>query len=92
MVISKKDRRHSGRVVEKIYHPNEFPEERTFWDDWRDRRDSFRDWFKDFKLIKKSQSKRWRERNEKREAMNKKQEMLLERRKARKIKGKSYNE
>ena len=37
-----KDRRNSGRVTTVIYKPNEFPYEMTYWNDWQDYRDGFR--------------------------------------------------
>lgn len=41
--LNTKDRRHSGRIVAKIYDPVEVPLEWTYWDDWTDYRDSMRD-------------------------------------------------
>ncbi|MFA5857409.1 MAG: hypothetical protein WC867_08665 [Candidatus Pacearchaeota archaeon] len=52
MLISKKDRRHSGRRTYFI-NDNDYPYLETKWDDWRDYRDSFRG-NNDRTLIKKS--------------------------------------
>jgi len=55
------------------------------WDDWRD---GFRDWFGDFKKIKKIHPRRKlfnEELYKKRICMNRKQKKLLKRRKSRKI-------
>lgn len=40
-MLTKKDRRHSGR---KTIHVNDkdYPYQETFWDDWNDYRDGFR--------------------------------------------------
>ncbi len=58
-----------------------------FYDDWVDWRDGFRDWYKDFKTIKKTTFRYWdKERVKRRTAMNEKQERLLKRREARKQK------
>ena len=51
---SKKNRRHSGRVIVKIYKPTEFPYEWVYWDDWIDRRDGMRDIFNDRTLLCKN--------------------------------------
>ncbi len=40
--MKKKDRRHSGRKTDKVYKPQEFPYELTYWDDWSDYRDGMR--------------------------------------------------
>ena len=39
---SRKLRRNSGRMMDKIYHPEEFPYEKVYWDDWNDYRDGLR--------------------------------------------------
>lgn len=44
-IMNRKIRRHDGRQIEKIYHPEEFPYERTFWNDWNDYRDGWREWW-----------------------------------------------
>jgi hypothetical protein len=56
------------------------------YDEWNNYRDGLRDWFSDFKSIKKIHKHRaWNdELLEKRISMNKKQKQLLKRRKARK--------
>lgn len=41
-MVTKKDRRHSGRKVIVIPHPEKYPYENTYWDDWSDYRDGFR--------------------------------------------------
>jgi len=58
-----------------------------FYDEWKNHRDGFRDWFGDFKKIKKLHRRHWifnDELYEKRNQMNSKQEKLLKRRKVRK--------
>jgi hypothetical protein len=42
MVITRHDRRHSGRRIAKIYHPEKYPDEFEWWDDWTDYRDGQR--------------------------------------------------
>jgi hypothetical protein len=57
------------------------------YDDWDDYRDGFRNWFRDFKKIKKidyGYKKQYEEIYDKRMRMNKKQNRLLRIRKARK--------
>ena len=49
---TKKDRRHSGRIVTTIYNPVDFPYEFTYWDDWNDYRDGMRNPFD--RTLKKS--------------------------------------
>ena len=41
-MVTKKDRRHSGRKVIVIPHPEDNPCEKTYWDDWSNYRDGFR--------------------------------------------------
>jgi len=41
-LITRHDRRHSGRRTAKIYHSEKYPYEWTWWDDWTDWRDSMR--------------------------------------------------
>lgn len=41
-MITKKDRRHSGRKVDTPYHPEQEPYEKEYWSDWDDYRDSQR--------------------------------------------------
>jgi len=55
-MATKKDRRHSGRKTTKIYDPVNEPYERTYWDDWIDWRDGFRDWA--YMLWKKKDKKK----------------------------------
>ena len=57
LMITKKDRRHNGYVTPKSFISGKDLEKfgitiDTFYDDWEDYRDGFRDWFRDFKLIK----------------------------------------
>jgi len=91
-MVSLKDRRNSGKYTPKatcsskeLKQNNLFIDE--YYDDWEDHRDGSRDWFRDGKMIKvvpnyiNSDSSFI-----KRVALNKKQEMLLRRRKARKKK------
>lgn len=54
------------------------------YDDWSNYRDGMRDWFGDNKLIKDTSNKFTFSHNEKRKQMNRKQELLLKRRKAKK--------
>jgi hypothetical protein len=42
-VISRHDRRHSGRRTAKIYHPEIYPYEWDWYDDWNNYRDGMRD-------------------------------------------------
>lgn len=62
-----------------------------FYDDWIDWRDGFRDWYKDFKKIKKVENKKVSfysdELYEKRIKMNNKQRKLVIRRKKQKLRG-----
>jgi len=91
-MVSIKDRRNSGRYTPKATcSPKELSENDLFiqteYDDWRDHRDSFRDWYRDRKMIKDVKIKYHNyitESDIKREAANKKQIMLIKRRKARK--------
>ena len=62
--LNAKERRHSGRVVAKIYDPVAVPLEWTYWDDWIDYRDSMRD-------------RPWRLEEQKKEELRKKREKLL---------------
>lgn len=42
MVITRKDRRHSGRKYDVIYHPEKFPYEQENYDEWNNFRDGQR--------------------------------------------------
>jgi len=53
----------------------------SYYDDWEDHRDGFRDWFRDFKKIKNVKDKQWSHLFEKRTQMNNKQKRLWRRRK-----------
>lgn len=87
-MVSSKDKRHSGRYTptatcskkELIENNIEILIE---YDDWKNYRDSMRDWFKDFKLIKHTRHSCACHPGI-RDRMNKKQEKLIERRRARK--------
>jgi len=89
-MVTKKDRRHSGYInpdatisKKDLIKNNLFIN--PFYDGWCNYRDSFRDWFNDFKKIKKINPKLksfYKELYEKRIRMNKKQKRLLKRRKA----------
>ena len=57
-MVTKKDRRHSGRTISKIYHPEKHPYEEVHWNDWTDFRDGVRDWPSDRTRLRK-----WVERN-----------------------------
>jgi hypothetical protein len=86
-MVSKKKRRHSGYVTPRsdiskkdLIKYDLFVD--IFYDDWDDWRDGFRDWFWDFKLIKKINPSVCyfdEEMYEKRIRMNKKQKKLLKR-------------
>ncbi len=87
----KRWKRKSGYVTPGLVIPKKALQEydlflHPFYDDWEDWRDGFRDWFKDFKTIKKIHPKRYKHLDEaiveKRLRMNKKQERLCKRRKA----------
>lgn len=87
-MVTKKDRRHSGRVTPQATVSKKALIENdlfigTFYDDWQDYRDGFRDWFRDFKKIKNVKNRTWSGLFEKRIRMNIKQKRLLQRRKAR---------
>src|SRR3989344_6280740 len=86
--MTRKDWRHSGYVtpsatvrIRDLIKYDLFVE--SFYSDWDDRRDGMRDWYRDFKKIKKVH-RGWigDERFRKRVAMNRKQVMLRKRRKA----------
>ncbi|MBU2634228.1 MAG: hypothetical protein KJ674_03200 [Nanoarchaeota archaeon] len=66
-------------IFEKALEP------KIFYDDWENFRDSFRDWYSDFKKIKKIDygKIKFKELLEKRIRMNEKQKRLLIRRKVR---------
>lgn len=89
-MVTKKDRRHSGYVTPRaeiskkdLIENDLFIDE--FYDDWENYRDGFRDWFRDFKKIKKVKDKQRSHLFKKRTQMNKKQQKLLQRRKARRV-------
>ena len=91
-MATQKDRRHSGYVTPKtIISKKELIKNdlfiNQFYDEWNNYRDGFRNWFGDFKKIKKINA-RYRKFNkllyEKRVRMNKKQKKLLQIRKSRK--------
>ena len=98
-MVTKKDRRHSGYVTPRatisckaLIKYDLFIND--FYDDWTDYRDGFRNWFKDFKLIKKIKFGEFSYNHDvvaKRLQMNKKQKILLRRRKLRKNKIKRFN-
>jgi len=93
-MTTKKDRRHDGYVTPRATIPKKllikyhlFIDE--FYDDWQDYRDSMRNWFGDFKKIKRIPVKQTRYTDNetvlKRLQMNKKQMRLAKRRKMMKI-------
>jgi len=93
-MATRKDRRHNGYVTPRLtVSPKELIRNNlfvnTFYDDWEDYRDGFRDWFSDFKTIKEIHATRGKYRKkdmvEKRNQMNQKQKRLLNRRKAKRI-------
>ena len=69
LTISKKDLISENLFVNEEYN------------DWEDYRDGLRDWFSDFKLIKKVPSNKYSSFVSKRLLMNKKQKFILRRRK-----------
>lgn len=88
-MVTRKDRRSSGYVTpyptvskKNIIKYDFFLN--PFYDEWCDYRDGLRDWFKDFKKIKKIHRRKCfnEELVEKRIRMNLKQKNLLKRRKA----------
>ncbi len=88
-MVTKKDRRHSGYVTPSPAIPVKYLVKydlflTPFYDEWENYRDGLRDWYGDFKLIKKiGQLKRYStELHEKRMCMNIKQKKLIERRRA----------
>jgi len=91
-MVRKRWKRKSGYVTpQPTISFKEMVEESFFinpiYDDWIDYRDGFRDWFSDFKLIKRIHSQRniyHPELVDKRIQMNKTQKKLIQRRKARK--------
>lgn len=93
-MVSKKDRRHSGYVSPRATIPFKDLIKyglfiNDFYDDWTDYRDGFRNWFEDFKLIKKIKVGQFSYNPElvaKRLKMNRKQNLLLRRRKLKKNK------
>jgi len=97
-MVTKKDKRHSGYVTPRATVSFKDLKKydlfiNDFYDDWTDYRDGFRDWFKDFKLIKKIKFGQFSYNPEtvaKRLKMNKKQNILLRRRKLRKSKTKLF--
>jgi hypothetical protein len=87
--MNRKDRRHSGYVSpESTVSRKDLVKYDLFineiYDDWNDYRDSFRDWYRDFKMIKNIKDRRYSKELDVRLRMNKKQEKLLKRRIARK--------
>jgi len=92
-MVSKKDRCRGGYVTpaatvsrKELLENDLFLQ--PFYDDWNDYRDGMRDWFRDFKLIKRGYRAKWwcEELVYKRILRNQKQKKLLRRRKARKSK------
>ncbi|MFQ5621134.1 MAG: hypothetical protein ACE5FT_04785 [Candidatus Nanoarchaeia archaeon] len=89
--MNKKKRRHSGYVTPRLTIPKKvLIEEDLFvnplYDEWEDYRDGFRDWFGDYKKIKRVHTGMiWYmdDLYEKRVRMNQKQKRLLKKRKAR---------
>jgi hypothetical protein len=89
-MVTRKDRRQNGYVTPRAtISQKELIENGLFiddfYDDWEDYRDGFREWFRDFKKIKNIKDNKWSSLIGKRIRMNKKQEKLLLRRKARKF-------
>ncbi len=97
-MVTRKDRRHSGYVTPRATIARKDLEKydlaiEEFYDDWEDYRDGFRDWFRDFKKIKKIRRGRHARYNGeligKRIKMNRKQKKLQGRRELRKYKQRS---
>jgi hypothetical protein len=84
-LVNTKDRRHSGRVIPVIYDFESFPYNLSYWDDWNNYRDGFRD-LSDRTIISKNPYSRICDCESCREKIksNKKNKLLLLRRKARK--------
>lgn len=84
-MVTKKDRRHSGYITPRaMISKKDMIKHDLFidmlYDDWLNYRDSFRDWYRDFKTIKRiNQSVLFfnEEMYKKRERMNLKQRRLL---------------
>ena len=95
-MVTKKNRRHSGHVTPKatiskkdLIKYDLFID--MFYDEWQNYRDGFRDWYSDFKKIKRINPSKIFFNDElfkKRIRMNLKQKKLLTRRKIRKYKKK----
>jgi len=88
-MVKSKDRRHSGWYTPTATcSPKELKANNLeiveCYDDWSNYRDSMRDWYRDFKMIKRIHPRRRWSDTSVREAMNKKQERLLKRRQRRK--------
>lgn len=91
-MVTKKDRRKSGYVTPNATIPKKELVKydlfiNPFYDEWCNYRDCFRDWFSDFKTIKKINRSILffnEELYEKRIKMNLKQKKLLKRRRCRK--------
>ena len=95
-MVTKKDRRRNGYVSPRAtISPKDLINYdlfiNDFYDDWEDYRDGFRDWYNDFKLIKIVKSTEFSPQLVKRLKMNKKQKILLRRRKQRKNKTKRFD-
>lgn len=92
-MVQKRWKRKSGYFTPQPTIPfKEIVEEGFFinpiYDDWVDWRDGSRDWYRDFKLIKRIHYKEniyFQEIVDKRFQMNQKQKMLIQRRKARQL-------
>jgi len=84
--MNRKKRRHSGYVTPRATISKKALEQEGLfinpeYDDWNNYRDGMRDWFGDYKKIKKvNWNSRWAELVEKRQRMNEKQKRLLRRR------------
>ena len=97
--MNKKDRRHNGYITPNSTVPiKELEKNNLFidsiYDDWQDHRDGFRDWYRDFKKIKKVERKKMNfycnKLYEKRIRMNLKQKRLVRRRILRKNRLRSF--
>lgn len=84
-MVTKKDRRHSGRVIDTTYTEEESPYAAQYWDEWVDYRDGYRH-SKDRTLIKTEYINCWAC-SERAKKDNLKLKALAKRRKAKKLGG-----
>ena len=87
-MVRRKVRRESGRQYTKFYDPENGYFFQQYWDDWLDYRDGFRSTYSDNTKLQPKQihKERWCNGDFHKVSVNKKIRMLLNRRKARKVK------